>query len=127
METTLFILSHPQLVLTLILCIVSGSISFCSAINLAGLKGFSVTSFKYLLTFISIESLSNFFMIVLAPSEFLQHSLFFSSLQIGIWMLLSWIVFYEAKWILNKYKSMKYKRYNREGLISKISIVSKRT
>jgi hypothetical protein len=101
-ESLLFIISSPTLIIALFACILFGSISFVSAIELCSVKGLGVSSLKYLLTLISIESLSNFFMIILSPSEFVKHSLLFNSVQFGVGILLCWILFYEARWLFTR-------------------------
>lgn len=99
-ESLLVILSSPSLLGGLLLCALLGGVSFVAAIKLCSLKGIGVSTIKYALTLISIESLSNFFMIILSPSEFIGHYTAFHSVQIGLAILLAWIVFYEAKVLL---------------------------
>ena len=96
------ILSSPSLICGLLLCVIVGGLSFLSAIHLCGAKGLGVSTLKYVLTFLSIESLSSFFMIVLAPLDFLSKYNAFYSIQIVMGFLLVWVLFYEARWLFKK-------------------------
>lgn len=102
LASILIILSNPSLIGGLLLCVIIGGISFLAAIHLCGAKGLGVSTLKYVLTFISIESLSSFFMIVLAPLDFLTRYNAFYSIHIIMGFLLVWVLFYEARWLFKK-------------------------
>jgi hypothetical protein len=96
MDNLYLIITNPELFSTALLCTVLGAVSFIAALELTNIKGIGIMSLKYMLAFINIEAISNLFMIVLAPDEFLKYHATFNTFQITMVILLSWILFYEA-------------------------------
>lgn len=104
------ILNNPVLIGGLLLCVLIGGISFLAAILLCRIKGVGVTTLKYVLTIISIEAITNFFMIVLCPSEFLENRQLLNSLNIVVGFILFWVLIYEAKGVMKHPRMQKLKK-----------------
>lgn len=96
----------------LLLCVLLGGLSFLIALQLCGVKGMGIATLKYVLAIISIEALTNIFMIVLCPSEFIVNSHIFKSMNMVIGFILFWVLIYEASWLLKHPKLSWIKNLN---------------
>lgn len=94
------ILSNPLLLGGIILCALLGGGSLLTAIHLCGVKGIVASSTKYVLAIVSVESIANFFMIVLNPQEFLNIYTSSHSLMMVLGLIAGWVIVYEANWII---------------------------
>jgi hypothetical protein len=114
MENLYLIVTNPELFSTALLCSVLGAVSFVAALELTNIKGIGVTSLKYILAFINIEAISNLFMVLLAPDEFLKYHSTFNTFQITMVVLLSWVLFYEASILMKAPLKNKIKQLLKE-------------
>lgn len=100
LASLLIILSNPILLGGLCLCMLLGGTSLFTAIHLCGIKGAVACGLKYALAIVSIEAITNFFMIVLNPQEFLYTYQGIHSINIVVGFIAFWIVVYEANWVV---------------------------
>lgn len=100
LDSIAIILSNPYLLGGLVLCSVLGGISLFTAIRLAGIKGFLVSALKYVLAIISVQAITNCFMIILNPMAFLATYQRLDSVTMVIGAVTFWVLIYEANWIL---------------------------
>lgn len=97
-------LPNPILVATLLFLVLLGGSSFLTAIHLCGAKGLGVSTLKYVLAMVSIWALSNLYMVVLNPQEFLSSYLCLQSIAFIVGFTLFSVLVYELIWLIKHYK-----------------------